>query len=481
MRRLIVALTTLSTCLALRAGTAWADGANGIDFERFKQSLDIQGLILTEAGQGELGGDMNAGFYLHYTQDPLENRGFVDPRERAVISDRLGGSFALSFGITDWLTLGVDVSAIFDQSGTNFDSATEAPIHSVSSSELSDVRVAPKLTLLRERAHGVSLALQVPFTLPTGDQWGFTGERRRSPSVSPTLALSRTLGQRVLLAANLGAWIRKDARYLALDTGDELFARLGAGVKLARYWTAIGEAYVATRASEPFSGDYQTPVEGLLGLRASTPIHLHFTMGAGMGFTDGWGAPDYRVFFGMMFSPRLHDSDRDALADVRDRCPDVAGARDNGGCPWPDGDADGVADSLDRCPDERGPAEDNGCPGSVAQQSKIELLQRVHFVTGQAVIAYDSMDTLDEIAEVLKTHPEIQKIRIEGHSDSTGPEWVNRKISEERALAVKNYMIKKGVEASRLEHVGLGASEPVASDSTAEGREANRRVEFKAQ
>ena len=90
----------------------------------------------------------------------------------------------------------------------------------------------------------------------------------------------------------------------------------------------------------------------------------------------------------------------------------------------------------------------------------------------------ESTPTLNEIAEMLQSHPEL-KILIEGHTDNSGVAAHNQTLSEQRAAAVKAYLVgKSGIDGARLQSQGFGATKPAASNATAEGRQSNRRVEL---
>jgi outer membrane protein OmpA-like peptidoglycan-associated protein len=102
----------------------------------------------------------------------------------------------------------------------------------------------------------------------------------------------------------------------------------------------------------------------------------------------------------------------------------------------------------------------------------------VFFDTAKASIKAESNSLLDEAAAVLKAHPEVKKVVIEGHTDDRGGAAKNLKLSEARAQSVKAYLVGKGVEASRLDAKGFGQTKPIADNKTEKGREANRRVEF---
>jgi OOP family OmpA-OmpF porin len=177
------------------------------------------------------------------------------------------------------------------------------------------------------------------------------------------------------------------------------------------------------------------------------------------------------------------DTDKDGLLDEQDSCPSEAGIPELKGCPAKDKDNDTVADHLDNCPSEAGVVDNAGCPAAQKQQAaikqgRIELKDTVYFDTAKATIQRRSFKLLDQVAKILIEHPELEKVLIEGHTDSQGKAESNRKLSQRRAEAVRSYLIKKGVAAERLEAKGFGPDRPIADNDTAKGRAANRRVDF---
>ncbi|HZZ83601.1 MAG TPA: OmpA family protein [Anaeromyxobacteraceae bacterium] len=112
------------------------------------------------------------------------------------------------------------------------------------------------------------------------------------------------------------------------------------------------------------------------------------------------------------------------------------------------------------------------------KENKIELAEKVYFDSGKSTIKKQSYGLLDEAASVLKQHPEVKHVVIEGHTDNVGSAKLNTKLSKARAQAVRAYLVKKGVEASRLDAEGYGPANPIGDNKTAAGREANRRVDF---
>jgi outer membrane protein OmpA-like peptidoglycan-associated protein len=106
------------------------------------------------------------------------------------------------------------------------------------------------------------------------------------------------------------------------------------------------------------------------------------------------------------------------------------------------------------------------------------ILNNIFFELGKAVLTAQSYDELDRLILILKDNSEM-KIEISGHTDSSGSQAINARLSTERAKAVVDYLTRNGIDASRLTYKGYGSSQPVADNSTKEGRARNRRVEFK--
>jgi outer membrane protein OmpA-like peptidoglycan-associated protein len=113
-----------------------------------------------------------------------------------------------------------------------------------------------------------------------------------------------------------------------------------------------------------------------------------------------------------------------------------------------------------------------------ADDNKIELLAPVNFKNDKDVLAPESRGVLDAAAAVLAAHPEIERVRIEGHTDNKGKPKYNKGLSDRRAKAVMRYLIAKGIEAQRLTSEGFGDTRPVMPNATEAGRAKNRRVEL---
>jgi outer membrane protein OmpA-like peptidoglycan-associated protein len=177
------------------------------------------------------------------------------------------------------------------------------------------------------------------------------------------------------------------------------------------------------------------------------------------------------------------DTDLDAVPDGIDQCPNTLdGVPVNAeGCAL-DGDGDGVHDGIDQCPNTPPETEVDGIGCQVVVEEAMPrtplVLHGVSFETGRAALTTESYATLDEIAASLVARPDV-RVEITGHTDNTGSRSTNIRLSRERAQAVRAYLAQRGVAPSRMEVVGAGPDEPIATNTTAEGRAQNRRVELR--
>jgi OmpA-OmpF porin, OOP family len=178
----------------------------------------------------------------------------------------------------------------------------------------------------------------------------------------------------------------------------------------------------------------------------------------------------------------IPDSDLDGINDEEDKCPQVKGVAKYDGCPVPDSDNDGINDEEDRCPQLAGVRENNGCPEVKTEIiKKLEYAaQRIYFATGSAKLLNTSFKSLDDVVRILNEDPNL-KLSIEGHTDNVGKDDYNHKLSHDRAASVKNYLVSKGIDESRLTSIGFGETQPIADNKTAAGRAKNRRVVMKVE
>jgi len=180
------------------------------------------------------------------------------------------------------------------------------------------------------------------------------------------------------------------------------------------------------------------------------------------------------------------DNDLDGIGDKEDACPYAFGPRNTNGCPNEDMDSDGIADQLDQCPEQpetyNGTLDDDGCPDTVSGKVKVGrtrvvLEEPIRFETGTARLDANAIVLLDDVVEALQGAPTL-RIRIEGHTDTSGTDAQNQKLSVDRAEAVRAYLEDHGIDADRMESVGYGSDRPVDTNRTSTGRAKNRRIEI---
>jgi OOP family OmpA-OmpF porin len=170
------------------------------------------------------------------------------------------------------------------------------------------------------------------------------------------------------------------------------------------------------------------------------------------------------------------DSDGDGVADYKDKCPNTPKGVSVGanGCPL-DSDGDGVPDYADQCLNTpAGTVVDaNGCAVKLA-------VLYIHFAFDSTQIMLNKGDTASNLAtaiQVLTDRPN-DSVRLAGHTDNSGPAAYNQGLSDRRAAAVRNYLIRNGgIDGSRMSVEGRGESQPLVSNATHDGRAQNRRVE----
>jgi len=181
----------------------------------------------------------------------------------------------------------------------------------------------------------------------------------------------------------------------------------------------------------------------------------------------------------------LKDTDNDGILDKDDRCPTTYGVASNGGCPAPavvlkDTDNDGILDRDDRCPTTYGVASNGGCP-EISQRIQTVLetaASNVQFETGSNTLLISSYEVMDQVLTIMRNHPEYS-LNISGHTDNVGNDNNNLNLSNNRAKTCYDYLRDRGIDINRMNYAGYGETRPVSDNITAEGRAANRRVEFK--
>lgn len=194
------------------------------------------------------------------------------------------------------------------------------------------------------------------------------------------------------------------------------------------------------------------------------------------GFQDEDGCPDL-------------DNDQDGIVDSKDQCPNIAedmdGYQDEDGCPDPDNDQDGIPDSTDQCPNQpetyNSYQDKDGCPDEAPKvllnETEPTILKGVNFPSGSTTLTENAKRILDTVFNTLMDNRDM-RIEVGGYTDSKGDSNFNLRLSQKRAESVKDYLVRRGIDSSRIVAVGYGEQEPIAPNTTEEGRAKNRRIEI---
>ncbi len=234
-----------------------------------------------------------------------------------------------------------------------------------------------------------------------------------------------------------------------------------------------------------FKGCPDTDGDGIQDNKDSCPQVAGIPAFNGCPDTDGDGIQDSEddcpQLTGIAAFNGCPDSDGDGIQDSEDECPNEAGTEAFNGCP--DTDGDGISDLDDKCPNVAGLIENEGCPDTTEDEIKRlqEIGRTIFFKINRSDINAKNDLILQEVFMILTKNPNYL-IEISGHTDSVGSTEYNQGLSERRANSVAQFLIDKGLDASRItSRKGYGEEIPVESNDTAKGRSANRRgrVEFK--
>lgn len=469
-----------------------AQQPQGFDIQPWRPTPGPRDLLIVPQSQPLRHKSVSIGAYFSFALDPLVLLSGQGQRQVELIKSRLELDLMAAVGLGDRVELGLVFPLILLQTGDNMQqTGTEGEVQSFAKGDLSMIAKAAIVRRL-SYAKGFGMAALLRVNAPTGDAGAFAGEG--GWTFSPTLNADYRFGGGTLLAAQAGIYYRPLIEFQSVALGPAFVGAAGAEIPLVRRWglTALGGGYVNVSFFKAPESIRQIPAELLLGLRWYSSIGVTFTTGFNFGADCAVGVPSFRFFLSAVWVPgKLNeqiaidefkkppdDPDGDGIIGEKDLCPDEKGTPANDGCPERDTDRDGIIDRIDDCPNLPGRRAYNGCPRVYAKENKIKILESVHFATDQDIILPESFSVLEEVAQVVRAHPEWQLIEVEGHCDSRASDAYNLDLSQRRAQAVQKFLLARGIEPSRLRAMGYGRSRPISDNRTEEGMALNRRVEF---
>jgi outer membrane protein OmpA-like peptidoglycan-associated protein len=278
--------------------------------------------------------------------------------------------------------------------------------------------------------------------------------------IRPRLELGQRFGG-VVLGLEAGGIYRTSP----VDVGpSELTHEVVGGLVVAT--TGRARAEIALRGGMNLD-DLGAYGEALFGLRFRISAFDAFLLG-GPGFGDAPGTARFRAMFGIGWPALDMRGARPGAATTRTSTapqpPPRPGARPQGG------EAPAPAPVPLPPPPKASRAQ--------LETGRIALSEKIEFEPGSARIAERSFGILDDVVAILESNPGVA-IVVEGHTDSKGAPGKNRELSYNRAESVKKFIVRRGIEARRIDTRGYGETKPIATNSTEAGREANRRVEIR--
>jgi outer membrane protein OmpA-like peptidoglycan-associated protein len=478
--------------MAIVGALGFASGAAAqtlpqLDLNQFRPSeLATDGFAVSNAdGQGHL----RFGFqiYMDFARDPLElkvTNGPIPDQRLALVHSQLTGHLMWSLGLWERLVVFMDLPYTFILKA-DLSQAQAAFLDSIGRSllipagrGLGDLYVGARGVLYGTRDNIFQLAAQATLTANTASaarpQQNYLGEPNRSPNIGGWFELLGTFnaGEYIRIPLNVGYKTGFGQDVPSLDIGNQL--TFGGAVQVLlgqdRFMLTV-ESFGRTAAASGtgFGGKQESPVELLGGFKYFHRSGFAVGIAGTGGVTSGYGNPDWRLI-GM-------------LAYTMPAKKEVIVSPDPAPAPEPDRDGDGVPDRIDDCPDDPGPVVNQGCPEAevvVIEAGGLEILDKIYFNVDSAKLQRRSYAVLDNVAEVLNEHVEVPIIRVEGHTDATGPFAYNMRLSQRRAESVVQYLVDAGgVGEDRLIAQGFGEARPLVPDAKTKADLAqNRRVEL---
>lgn len=419
------------------SGTAGATSRP--DASIFNPSPDVSRYLNTRQSENLRQWKFGAGLFFDYGNAPIRVVDLTTGATQKIVSTLIMGHVTGAVGLTDWMQLGLVLPVLAYErfSSPNAGSATGGPMQTFAG-KLGDLKMEAQFQLLDINRYNIGVAIAPFAQFPTGKKDIYISNEQMSGGARAIV--EGKIKNRAWFSGNIGYQYLKRNNYFVGNAdatiGSLLLFGVGTNVNLGKGFSVIGEGAVETVASNAFSSTRQTPMTLLAGVRYTLqngPLQgFQITAAGGSGVSKGVGAPKGETVLSIAYR-------RPNVVALSELTPSLVDAR---------------------------------------ADEKILITQKIHFEFAKSIIRPISYPILDDVVLLLNLNPQIRKIQVEGHTDAIGGDAGNQRLSENRARAVRAYLVSKGIAADRLVAVGYGRSRPIADNSTAEGRAKNRRTEF---
>jgi outer membrane protein OmpA-like peptidoglycan-associated protein len=468
--------STVAFLVALVGGSSLASDARAqalpqFDLNQFRPSeIATDGFAVSNAdGQGHLRFGLQ--IYIDFSRDPLElsvTNGPIPDQSMAIVHSQLSGHLTWSLGLWDRLVVFMDVPYDFmlndnlsDEQASFLDSIGLAVLFPAGRG-LGDLYLGARGVLYGARDHVFELAAQATLTANTASaawpQQSYLGEPSRTPNIGGWFEVLGTFnaGEYVRIPVNVGYKTAFRQEIPSLDLGNQL--TFGGAIQALlgedRFMITV-ESFGRTAAASGtgFGGSQESPVELLGGFKYFHRKGFALGVAGAGGVTSGYGNPDWRLIGMLGYTMPEKEEVIVTVADLEE----------------PANEPEHVEAPISE--EER---------VVVIEESRLEILDKIYFNVDSAKLRRRSYAVLDSVAEVLNAHLEIPVIRVEGHTDWTGPSEYNMRLSLRRAESVVRYLIAEGgVGGNRLVAEGFGETRPLVPNArTKMDLARNRRVEF---
>ena len=495
------------TLVLLVSASARADTINAQSFrttQLHRTFLTIPDAVISEHG-------WSGSSVLSYTKDPLLYRtDAADRPDIRLLGELWSADIAGGYNFGEW-AVGVT-----------------APVHIYASGDrtkrfgaMGDISGVGLFTLLDRREGPVGLGFSSRLTLPTGNEALWLSQQTTSGAAS----IHMSSGSTIVYAATLGFEGMGVADLAGTKLGSRTLWGAGVHVPISKATSSSLELQGANHLAD-LSAEGAHPVEALAVGRLELIDDLLLSVGMSTALSRGVGSPSFRAFAGVALLPRWRPINPRPPAEQpppSQEKPEPQAVPTEGLVQINVADSQGepvVASVWFINTDTRSTTSKDGVvlvslpPGEnvlrveavgqapvrrvlqIEAGKQLELLislspsratikddrilieDKVFFETGSAEIAPQSHDLLDEVALLLLDHPELTHVQVQGHTDSVGQAADNLRLSQDRAQAVVDHLIRAGVPSERLTATGKGESTPLLSGDTDDARAQNRRVEF---